>query len=622
MRPDSRARRQAGAIGLFVLVSLVSLSATALAEPPAQPGPGAVSVIEMIRPAFSATAMAWVAAVFVLIASVQSRPLLSRYTFDGLMLAALSLVLLMRDETRVVAGDRLGWTAQAWAYGLLTVGVALFALRGGMILVSGRIPRREANLSDGAALVLLAAGVIVAFGNIVTAPLSDASRDGIVGAIALRDEMKLPYGDAPGFDSRAPLVYTTHKLAVAALPPAVLAGGEARPLRWDERSAWLSPASLARADLSAARLVNAVLLGLLLIGVAMAGSRAHSPAFGATAAALVCFFPGARECFVQPDVMIPAVLLVWATTVALLGGPSGFLSVLFVCVAGLASSYAWVLLPGMLAYYLRRGWHAVGAVVATVLGVAALLVGLPALVAPSLPRADGALAAGGTRPAYHAALTPEGTIALSAYDGPELPAAGPLAPAWRFLVDGEDARLSQTGLKFSLPPGQTADAILLRQLSVDGPSGALLQSEYRKALAVAPAATRLWASLRTMLEQTWKPAIAPDRPRAGAWEFWSMNAGGADTWTLVRRISKVVLVLLALAVSALLFGARRADPHQLLGAACLLLAAAALVQEAGAVGGLVTPFSLLMIATGAHAGAAPAEAPSALGAAPRITIER
>src|SRR5262249_17255848 len=142
-----------------------------------------------------------------------------------------------------------GRPVQFWAYILLTVIALYWIVRGFRLLLSKTVRPMTANVSPGAMSVLALAGLAIALHTIVAAPLSPGSRDGIVGGVCLAETGKLPYGDAPGYDARSPLLYALHAPAVKVLPPSIdihrLSADEpqpsaARKLSWANRESWLT----------------------------------------------------------------------------------------------------------------------------------------------------------------------------------------------------------------------------------------------------------------------------------------------------------------------------------------------------------------------------------------------
>jgi hypothetical protein len=142
----------------------------------------------------------------------------------------------------------------------------------------------------------------------------------------------------------------------------------------------------------------------------------------------------------------------------------------------------------------------------------------------------------------------------------------------------------------------------------------------------------MWASLRSLLEATWKPSKAPARPMTGVWDLWAAGQpDSAGRWTVVRRTAKIVVALLALLVAALMIRGERKQPHQLMGALLMVSAATLLISWMGAATNWVWLMPTALATLAARSGTAGARStrppaselpPLDLGPAPRITVGR
>lgn len=572
--------------------------------------------------------LTWIAVVVILVLTLQTKPLLSWHNLDGLMLALTALLLPLRSNLGVFQNDPTGQTVQLWAYLLLSVVGLYWLARGLRLLFIKAVPALGPNVSEGAMIVLIVAGLFVAGGRIANAPLSDGSRDGLIGGIFTAETGKLPYGDALGHDARSPLLYLLHAGAVKLVEPTYGPGIE---MRWADRSAWLNESVLVTADPTTARLVNMLLFLLLIGAVAGLGHRLHSVVLGQTLVAILCIFPGVLECLPRPEIMLPTVLLAWSIAFVTVPGVGGLLSVLTLVLAGLAWPWAWLALPAMLAYFFRRGWQAFGATIGLLGAAAALLVGMTTLVAPTLPRADGALRGAGIIPTYTARLSDDGTTIIERSRPSETIEPTFKKWFWKPLLDRDNGRLDSASARPALPNGVDAASIMYRDVTATGEAREALQGEYRAALAREPKPIRAWASLRTLLEATWKPEIEPPMPMIGTWDLWPTGEpGSVGRWALIRRGGKIVVVVLALLVAFVLIRGRRGQLHQLIGGLLAVCAATLLISTTGTATNWVWLMPTALAALAAKGGSitsrletpASERPPLDLGPAPRITVEK
>lgn len=586
-------------------------------------------------PDLSWPTLAWFAAIIILALTVRPKPLVSLRNLDGLLLAGMCLLVALRPATGLSCDGRHTW--QWWSYLGLSIAAGYWLLRGIGLMLARRVPGPEGRLSSGALFVLCLAGLALCVHQIAAAPLSADSRDGIVGGIYTAGTGKLPYGDAPGFDSRSPLLYLLHAGTVRIHQPSYITeDGSLRTLRWDNREQWLSEPWLEMADLSAARLVNAALFVALLAGMYVIGLRLHSAAVGLTMGAVLCVFPGTLECLPQPEIMLPAVLMTWSIAFALLPA-GGLLGTFCLVLAGAAWPWAWLGLPVMLAYFLRRGWHVLASLVGLAAGVALLLVGTTRLTEPTLPRAKGASAAAGAQPAYVAKLGDGEQLLLERYrpNPDERSAAVATAPLWRFLL-ARDATLNRSfsdaaakAARLTLPDGVSLDEVRYAQLDASGAARTRLESLYQRGMSNSSDPQFFWAGLRTVLEATWLPAEAPPPTTVGAWNLWGGPPPMEGRWLLARRLVKLGVALLVVWVAlAILFGGR-ARPRHLIGAFVVVGSGTLLASASGAVTNLVWLLPLVLALGAVHeppptrpAALEPALEPFASGGpAPRITLQ-
>ncbi|MFQ5807843.1 MAG: hypothetical protein ACE5I3_15465, partial [Phycisphaerae bacterium] len=324
-------------------------------------------------------------------------------------------------------------------------------------------------------------------------------------------------------------------------------------------------------------------------------------------------------------------LLAWSVAFMTVPGVSALVSLLLLTLAGLAWPWAWLALPALLAYFFRHGWQALGATVGLLGGAAAVLVGTTALVAPTLPRQDGAFADAGITPTYAARLSNDRTVIIERYRPNETTEPTFKSWMWKPLLNREDARLGSTRARLALPNGVDAGSIMYRDILASGAVRGTLQEDYRAALAQEPRVARTWASLRTLLEATWKPAVDRARPMTGVWDLWAAaQPGAAGRWAAIRRTGKIAVGLVSLLVAFLLIRGERKQLHQLVGGLLVVSAATLLISELGAATNWIWLMPTALAALAAKGGPAavatpppPASglAPFEHGAAPRITVE-
>lgn len=609
-------KRRTGHVFLLA-VTLLSLAGPASAATPDETGVCPVAVAASLTPELAPATLTWIGVVVILLTTLQSRGILGLRTLDTFLLALACLLLALRGDTNTLLGDPTGWTLQRWAYLLLAVITGYFVVRGLSLLRARTIEPIALNLSGGGLFVLAVVALVIAGRMIATGPLPSGARDAYVGGAYTATTGKLPYGQTDGHDRHGPLVYIAQAGVVKALPATDVRSGEA--LTWENRAAWLEDDLASRSDLLPARLLNAALLVLTLAGLLVLGARCHSPTLGATLVILFCVFPGALECVGDPTIMTPAALITWGLAAATLPGLGGLLGTLLMVLAGLAWPWAWLGVPVMLAYFLRQGWQGVGATLGLLGGAALALVGISMLTQPAMPQADRALAAAGTPPGYVWRPSSEGIAIVEANPAASQPAAGGFKSwIWKSLVEAENFAVPPTFRWTAAPGGPPAGTpLMFRELKVDPAARERMQGAYAETAAAAEDATRLWVSLRTVLESTW---LAPEAQRAipPAWALWQ-GEGDPSTWTNIRRGVKVAVGLLTILIALLLLVTQEPRAHHLIGGLTAALGAAFLATLAGptAAWALFLPLVLAIYATHATE-VRPAKALATGGPPPRL----
>lgn len=570
----------------------------------------------------------WFGVVIILTLTLTSRPIGTRRSLDGFMLAAATILLALRHEDAHLFG---GLSLRAAVYALLALIGVYWLLRGWQTLSGGAIPRPEANVTEAPLLVLAVAAIALAGGTIATEPLSRGSQDGMVGGVYMAETGHLPYGVTVGYDGRAPLLYVLHAGAIRAtqslldfgdssgaprsisLPTVDVPDGMAA-LTWDQRARWSSVDWWEHGTVQAARLTNAVLFVLALLAVNVIGRRLHSPAMGLSLVAIFSVFAGTLESLTRPEVMLPTAVLAWATACALVAGMGGFLATFLVILAGTCTPWAWLALPTLVAYCLRRGGQGVGSLLGVAAGIAAITGGVLSLVEPAIPRAGGALAAAGITPQHVANGDGERVVIERA--APQAADPDFKAPLWRFLLADESLRATPQAIRPTpaLGEGVAADSISFGAIDVrDGALDALAEA-YRDAAGSGTPRARL----RTLLEAVWLPARPDPILAESPWLFWT--EGRAALAVSLRRALKIIAVVAALAAAWFVYSRRLSQPQHWLGAVVFVTALAQVASVSAASSGLawlsVAVVSLFAVHSGAAVGTA-ANAP-----APRITVER
>lgn len=577
-----------------------------------------------LMPRLNTPTLTWLAVVLILALTLQTRPTwFSWHNLDGLALALMCVFMALRTDTGLVKLGGFERTAQWWAFIGLTITGGYFLLRGLKLVAIKRVPPFGANVNEGAMTVLVIAAALIAFQRIAEADYSAGSRDGFVGAIHVVETGELPYGDNDGHDARSPLVYGAHALAMQA---PYGNEGDSRPLTLADRHRWETPGWWRYQELLPIRLVNAGLFVLMLLGVAGIGHRQHSVAMGQTLVALFCIFPGMLECLTRPEIMIPTVLMTWSLAFLRVPLVGPLLSALCMTLAGFGWVWAWLGLPVLIAHEIKRGaGSGFGAILGAVGGFVGALWLIASFTAPSLPRADGALAAAGQVPSYQATIE-EGKVRVAATE-PVAAEDHLTTPVWRLLLRGPELTLGDaiaaSDLGYEVEP-PAASSTPLDEIAAEGRAREVIQIGYRNLLAGAAPLERARMSLRTVLESTWKPSRTPPRGEFNAWHTW---LGGHERAALIRRIVRIVAGIIGLLVALAVLRADRAAQHRVVGGLLAVMSAAMLAGTTGLASNLalLTPFLLATLAVRTDEEIAvvrrrAAGEPVAV-ATPRITVE-
>lgn len=539
---------------------------------------------QLVAPRFSQTDVSWIAAAIVLTLLIQLRPIFSLRNLDALVLALMCLNFPLRAlGATSVEGDASGWSVQFYSYLALSVFTAYWLARGVGLACAKRVVPFTVNAAPAGLAVLVVASLALGMNALFTQPVSEASRYAMVGGMYFRDTGKLPYGELLGRDDASPLNYLLHAGATKLIPPI----NEDVALGWTNRGEWLTAERIGDIDVAAARLVNGVLFILLFGGVAWLGHRLHSFSMGKTAAAILCVMPMTHACLGEPAIMIPAVLLTWALAFSAVPVVGLMLAAFLVVVAGLAWPWAWLVLLPLLAYSTRRGWQAFGAVLGTLGGAAACLAIVYVFAAPALPRPDRAIAAIGERPQYGATIS-GGRLMVEKWPDASSPPAANAAKTWfwNLLLDADTSTMVATDHSLTLPVGVDPAAVRYRDVAPSIAALTLVQPGYRDAVAGLPDGQRLLIAIRTVLEAVW---LGPESRSASVppvWDVWFRSGSPterSETITLVRRIAKGVVGLLALLLAIVVLRRENATEQAVLGAVLAITAGVALCSFAGAV---------------------------------------
>lgn len=548
-------------------------------------------------PDLSRSTEIWFAVVLTLALLLQFRPFGTARNLDVLMIAATCLLLALRtDQTEVSPGRG---SLQWWSYLLLSIAAGYWLIRGLAYFWSRGTTAAKPAMTEGGLSILVLAGLLLGVYTIATAPIMPDSRDGIVGGLYMADTGKLPYGQVGDYDARDPILYLAHAGAVRLIEPTHyrdtdMTADDAHldqldaslAMSWSNRRDWLAGEWWTDADLAAARLVNGVAFVLMLLGLFVIGRRLHSPAMGLTLVTVFCVFPGTIECLNQPGILIASTLLTWSVAFALLP-VGGLLGTFLLVFAGMAWPWAWLGLPLFLAYFFRRGWHAVGAAFGLIAGVAAVLAGLTFLVAPAPARTNGALAAAGLAPPNVARV--EGDTITIAPAEQIVPVQGDLkARLWQTLVNADNLRIS--------PPSGDAESkrvvvtgdVLYRDVDIEGPARTALAPQYAAAAESLPPAQRGAIAIRQVLESTWRPTQNPAHWLESPWSLWETHSKfDADRWVMFRRATKLAVGVITLVLALVTLIGATIGVQRLLGGMLAITAMTLLASWDGAVTNLI-----------------------------------
>ncbi|MGE0481516.1 MAG: hypothetical protein AB7Q17_13695 [Phycisphaerae bacterium] len=577
--------------------------------------------IAISRPELPATH--WFAIIVILVLTLTSRPLLSQRSVDGLVLALVCLLLPNRDNEQPLFRE---YPTQTIVYALLTLSAVYWVIRGVQLLRATAVPRGECNVTEAPLLVLTIAGMALAFSSLADAPVTDDSRDALVGGVYFAETGRLPYGETTGYDAHAPLTYAVHAGAAKLMPPQVEADGALVPISWERRGAWDVENWWQLNAQPAVRLVNAVVYLLTLFGLVTFGRRVHSPGMGLTVGALFSVFPGVIECLPHPDIMIPTMMLVWTLVLATLPGVAGLLATLFLVLTGLAWPWAWLALPVLMVYFARQGAQGAGSVLGFLAGGAVVAGMVFALVRPAPPRSDGALLAAGEAPRHTATMQSDGSVRIERAATLDTAARDFKSGLWRFLLSRDGGALLSDDAgkpRVVFGEGVTSTDVAFRTLHTSPEARQALLPRYRAADG------GFIGRLRTLLEATWLPARDAAPPAISAWSVWAGDtAEGVERQVMARRITKLVVAVVGLLLALMMRSVVAPRSYHLVGALLALSAAILIASPSGA----ATNWVWLVVAIGAAlaawgdtpvAAAARPNAPAAgrLGAAPRISAE-
>lgn len=584
-------------------VLLIGSGLTRVAGAPRKPGVDWTAPVWL--PPTDGVPLMWIAIVFILALTIRTDAWLSLRNIDGLVLAAACVLLMLRVPNGVDDLSYLDQRLLAWSYPLLLGVGGYWLLRGFLLARGGSARAHGCNVSTGAMLVMLLFSLGVSITAVLKAPVSPAARDAVVGGQFLADTGKLPFGQTPGFDGQSPLLYALQAGATKLMPAFVQVSGNRVSPAWEYRQAWLKGNWWETADLTSVTAVNLLLLALTVSALFVAGRRLHSTPMGLTIATLFCIFPGTVECLSKPDVMLAAALLSWTAAFATLRGVGGLLSTLCLIFAGVAWPWAWLGVPVLAGYFMRKGLHSIGSVVGVTGGAAAVLAGLTWLTIPTFPRAEAALAEAGVSPRYSASMH-EGTLLYEPYDAPD--AQSELTDWTTRIKYALWMPLINDGIRVGEIDVPTAGVDVSRagfhEIAAGGEARRTLQRTYETVIANEPLLTRVRAALRSVIETTKWP-LARHEPRyMGAWQM--LAGGGAFGATAedearavyYRRISKMLAGVVSVLIAAMLFFGPVKQRYNLFGGLLAVMAFGLIATEAGPTGNLalLLPFVLIVLA--------------------------
>lgn len=591
----------------------------------------------------------WIAIVFILALTIRTDAWLSLRNIDGFVMAAACVLLMLRVPNGVADLTYEDQMLLKWSYPLLLGVGGYWLLRGFLLARGGSARAHGCNVSTGAMLVMLAFAIGVSVTAVLTAPASPGARDAVVGGQYLADTGKLPFGHTPGYDGQSPLLYALQAGAVKLMPAYVKVNGNLVSPAWEYRDGWMTGNWWEAADLTSISAVNLLLLALTVSALFVAGRRLHSTPMGLTIATLFCIFPGTVECVAKPEVMLAAALLSWTAAFATLRGVGGLLSTLCMVLAGVAWPWAWLGVPVLAGYFMRKGLHSIGGVVGVVGGAAAVLAGLTWLTIPTFPRAEAALAEAGMSPRYAASMH-EGTLLYEPHDAPGAEAqpqdwaARVKSWLWMPLID-DGIRVGEMD---ALTAGVDVSRAGFHEIAANGEARQALQRKYETVIASEPLLTRTRAALRSVIEATKWP-LARHEPRfVGAWQMlagggaFGATAEGEARVVYYRRISKILAGVVSLLIAAMLFFGPVKERYNLFGGLLAVMAFGLIATESGPAGNLALLLPFVLIALAVHGERRPnirvaakpggaqnrssskseAMPPLKLGRVPRISVEK
>lgn len=558
----------------------------------------------------------WVATIIILALTIRTDRWMSWHNLDGLVLAAMCPLLLARSSDIDDESGWLGFSPRWWVHVALTGSALYWLVRGALLARSSHAASHSCNVSPGAMLVLLLFACGVLGTRVLTAEPSASSIDGIIGGRYFVTEGKLPFGRTPGYDTQSPLVYLLHAGVLKLTPAYVRVDGNLVPPEWSTRATWLRDGWTADAQLTAIRVVNVLLVILTLAALVQIGRRLHSLPAGLTMAAIFGVFPGTVECVNDPAVMLPAMLAAWSIGLATLGRFGGLLSTLAAVLAGVAWPYAWLFLPVLAAYFIRRSWRGLGAFVGIAGGAAASVAGLTAMVTPGLPRAERALRAAGESHEYSIHRTDSGVLELAKRDTSDGGAATPdlfKTQVWERLLAMESVTLERAGdetpkVAIIGPSEVSLSSVLIRRVRPsDAAAEHLLSQLYAKAVDRSRFEARAAAAVRTVLESTWLGAQRRTDDAPSAWAFFAATHSGTSSnrpaavspgatipgtsahtasaeerWSQYRRIAKIGVAVWSLLLAGTLLFGKPSSEHNLVGALLSIAAWITIAQTSGA----------------------------------------
>ncbi|MGE3180003.1 MAG: hypothetical protein AB7N71_00085 [Phycisphaerae bacterium] len=538
-----------------------------------------------VWPSFNRVQFAWIGVLGILAITLMLRRGSELAALDGLLLAFAATCMLLRSVHTTpdfLVGHDLSW----WTYLALLAIVVYFAVRG-MFLLGNQVPDQVGRSgNEGAAFVFLVAAILFGTWYAKNVPPAQASVDGLLGGRETMDFGTLPYGTTSNHNHRSPLLYLWYaslaKMDLVNPLPDRASEFEFERTNFEVRTQvapylWYSARPILWSNLFFA--------GLTLIGLMVIGSRLHSASVGLSLAALFALFPGTLDAITNSELLLGTALLTWAIAFSLLPLLGGFFGALFFVAAGFVWPWAWLGLPILLAYSWVRGWMVVWSIFGFLAGVGLFVWALPILVPASLPQPRGFWSDSAEFPRYAAAFDPEQltlTITpMTERQRTEL-AAEPhtFAPMIDWLLrQGSTTidRLASTSfsdgrvvIAEGVDPHTTHYAAIL---PVDELSRSKLQAQYQFDMSTADPKKQFMGSLRTLIEDTWRPGKSPYSLEQSAWRSWgALEKSKADQIRTIRRVIKTMALVLAALCSVILLSRKAVAPPAFVGALLAVLA--------------------------------------------------